>query len=117
MTTIQLLEFDRRVLLTSADDFNIDNFDQSVLATLETNIQTYLNQEAANALINNTYTITVDGTVVPQSKYQYGRDYFLGDTIELEGTVGGLQKALVTEYIRSQDNTGETAYPTLTGIT
>lgn len=58
----------------------------------------------------------VDGEIVPTGEFQYGIHYFMGDIIEIEGYSGIRQKARVTEYIRSQDATGKTAYPAVTII-
>lgn len=66
-----------------------------------------------NALANNNYTHVVDGEVVEQSQYQFGTHYLMGDIIELQGTSGALQKARITEYISSKDETGEKNYPTV----
>jgi hypothetical protein len=71
---------------------------------------------AYNYLLNYTFTKAVDGEFVPQSPYIFGIDYFLGDVIELQGASGLIQNARVTEYIRSQDSTGEKAYPTVAVI-
>lgn len=111
-------DFDRRVVMVDDTDFNIDNYDTefgdgSSIATIEALIATELDISAFNFLLNYTYTKTVDGEVVPQSPYKYGVDYFLGDVIELQGASGLIQNARVTEYIRSQDSTGEKSYPTV----
>jgi hypothetical protein len=67
-------------------------------------------------LIDNKYIKTVDGEIVPDSQFLYGFDYNLGDIIEVEGDSGTIQRSRITEYIRSHDNNGEKAYPTVTGI-
>jgi hypothetical protein len=75
-----------------------------------------MTQAGTDALANNNYTKLVDGEVVPQPQYKYGVNYKLGDLIELVGSDGGVQKAQVTEYIRSKDATGEKAYPTVSVV-
>lgn len=57
-----------------------------------------------------------DGEIV-ENVNQYLYQYGLGDIVELEGTDGSLQKARVTEYIRSQDAAGVRNYPTVELIT
>lgn len=101
--------FARRVLMVSVDDV-------SDTANDAASMQNVLDQRAKDALANNNYTKVVDGEVIPQSQFQYGRDYDLGDIIELNSGTGILQEARVTEYIRSQDNDGEKAYPTISVI-
>lgn len=73
-------------------------------------------QNARDALANHNYIHAVDGQTSPINEYQYGADYGLGDIIELEGITGSISKARVTEFIRSQDGTGEKQYPTISVI-
>jgi hypothetical protein len=76
-----------------------------------------LDQKAKDALANNNYVKLADGEVVPELTYTLGLDYGLGDIIELRNEDQTLsQKARITEIIRSQDDTGERAYPTLSVI-
>ena len=103
--------FDRRIIMVFADDITTDlvGGDKAVLVQL-------LTQRAKDALANNNYVKMVDGELVPQSQFQYGRDYGLGDIIELQGPSGLVQNARITEYIRAQDSTGEREYPTVSVI-
>lgn len=103
--------FKRRVLMVFADDLTTDKVGGSSLV-----LQEALNQRAKDALANNNYTKVVDGEVVPQNQYKYGKDYRLGDIVELQSLSGLASKARVTEYIRTQDATGERAYPTISVI-
>jgi hypothetical protein len=70
-------------------------------------------QNAKDALANHNYIRAIDGQSSPTSDYKFGVHYGLGDIIELEGLTGLISKARVTEYIRSQDKTGEKEYPTI----
>lgn len=99
--------FDRRVLMLFVDDISEEDVGGDLLQ-----LQVLLYQRALNALANNNYTKLVDGEVVPQSEYAYGVDYNLGDIVELEGSIA-VQKARITEYIRSQDESGIREYPTI----
>jgi hypothetical protein len=73
----------------------------------------FLEQNARDALANNNYIRAIDGETSPNSEYQYGVHYGLGDVIELQGLTGTIAKSRVTEYIRSQDANGERQYPTI----
>ena len=75
-----------------------------------------LNKIAANELIKNKSIKVVDGEIVPTSQFKYGVHYNLGDIIEVQGNSEIVQACRVTEYIRSQDEAGEKAYPTVTMI-
>jgi Siphovirus ReqiPepy6 Gp37-like protein len=80
-------------------------------------IARFREQNAKDALANNNYIRAVDGQISQANPYKFGKDYGLGDILELEGITGVVQKARVTEYIRAQDATGEREYPTLSVIT
>lgn len=54
----------------------------------------------------------VDGDIVRNNMYQYGRDYSLGDIVELQGTDGVISAIRVTEHIVSEESSGEKAYVT-----
>jgi hypothetical protein len=77
------------------------------------NYTSYLQSEANGALLDNSKASAIDGEVPLDSPFQYGRDYSLGDILEVQGKTGLVNFAQVTEFIRSQDKTGERSYPTL----
>lgn len=110
------IDFNRRVLLVLDSQLNMDAIPKTDMPTAVAAIKNVLDMSARDALANNTFTRVVDGEVVPQGEYKYGTHYQLGDVIELQSYSGNLQKARVTEYIRSQDATGERAYPTVSVI-
>jgi hypothetical protein len=99
--------FDRRVLIVDA----------SQQSSSYTNFTDFHNQTAKDAFANHNYIQAIDGQSSPISDYVYGVHYGLGDTIELEGLTGLISKARVTEFIRSQDKTGEKSYPTISVVT
>lgn len=103
--------FDLRAKLLFASDITTDQVGGSSATLLD-----ILNNRAHTELTNNTFIKTVDGEIVPDNQFQYGVHYNLGDIIEVEGNTGTIQKARVTEYIRSQDSGGEKAYPTVSAI-
>jgi Siphovirus ReqiPepy6 Gp37-like protein len=72
-----------------------------------------LNSQAKDALNASPFVKAVDGEIVPENQFQYGRDYNLGDIIEVQGNSDVVQSSRVTEYIRAQDEAGEKAYPTV----
>lgn len=104
------LSFDLRVEQVFEDD--IDAATMPNVATLNTVLQEKANVELSNRKIAK----LVDGEIVQTDEINYGVDYFLGDVVEVEGNTGILQKARITEYIRSKDSAGEKAYPTLSMI-
>jgi hypothetical protein len=44
--------------------------------------------------------------------YSYGSDFFIGDICQFESNNGIAAKVRITEYIRSEDDSGISAYPT-----
>lgn len=102
--------FGRRILVAQASDIEESEVTGGVT------LSALMNQKATDLLANNNYTKLVDGEVVPQPEYVYGENYNLGDLIELQGPDGSIQKAQITEYIRSKDATGERAYPTVSVV-
>jgi len=119
---------DRRVLVTSAEGEPVGHkvsykYGWNSQATYTGyvvdagDVTAFREQNARDALANNNYIKAIDGQTSPINEFKYGVDYGLGDVIELEGLSGNIAKARVTEYIRSQDKTGEREYPTISVVT
>jgi len=69
------------------------------------------------ALAEASETAIFDGNINPDlNPYKFNIDYALGDIVRLAGDYGLDEFARVTEYIRSEDATGQKAYPTLQTI-
>ena len=116
----------RRVIVTSAEgepvgrkvttDWRWGGYSQIVVVG-PTELAAFRDQHAKDVFANANYIRSIDGQTSPQNDYKFGVDYGLGDIIELEGLTGTISKARVTEYIRSQDKTGEREYPTISVVT
>ncbi len=111
LTGPQYIGFDLRAQLVFAEDITTD-----MVAGNPENLVSILNSRAHDELINNRYIKSVDGEIVPDNQFKYGVHYNMGDIIEVEGNTGTIQSARITEYIRSQDEAGEKAYPTVAMI-
>jgi hypothetical protein len=107
----EIWSFDVRAELVFCDDITTDSG-----ITTAANLTTVLNQRAQATLNAKSFKVFVDGEIVPGNAFVYGRDYGLGDIIEIQGNSGAVQLSKVTEYIRTQDSTGERSYPTLSAI-
>lgn len=103
--------FDLRALMVFSEDITTDMVGGSV-----DNMVNILNSRAHDALTTNHFIKAVDGEIVPENQFKYGIHYNLGDIIEIQGNSGAVQTARITEYIRSQDQGGEKAYPTVAMI-
>lgn len=100
--------FDLRAIMVFEEDLTTDTTGLGATGLLDA-----LYYRAAKALEVHKFAKIIDGEIVPTGQFQYGVDYNLGDIIEVQGYSGIVQTARVVEYIRSKDNTGEKAYPTL----
>jgi hypothetical protein len=100
--------FDLLTQIIFAEDITTDQVGGDAAKLLD-----ILNSRAKDTIANTEYVKVVDGEIVPTAQFKYGRDYNLGDLIEIQGNSGIINKARVTEYIRTQDETGERAYPTV----
>lgn len=101
--------FDMRAEMIFAEDITTDQVEGNAVVLLD-----ILNSRAKDALANAAMLQIVDGQVVPDVEFKYGTDYNLGDIVEVQGNSGVVSKARVTEYIRTQDESGKKSYPTLT---
>ncbi len=107
-TSAELIGFNRRTIMIFCEDVT----DEKVGGTIE-DLDNLLKAKAEEALANNNYIKVIDGEIIPHPDFVYGVHYGLGDLIELQGRSGEFQQVRVGEYIRSQDETGERAYPTV----
>jgi hypothetical protein len=121
--------FDRRVIVVNAEGSPTATTPRTVygisgamptswtqIVVGPSDVAAFREQNAKDAFANHNYIRAIDGESSPISDYVYGVHYGLGDTIELEGLTGTITKARVTEYIKSQDKTGEKAYPTISVV-
>lgn len=53
-----------------------------------------------------------NGSIDPFTMYIFGRDFFIGDIVEIEDGYGHHSKTRVTEIVRAIDETGFSTYPT-----
>lgn len=111
LTGEQYTGFDLRAKQIFAEDITTD-----MVGASSENLVDVLNSRALDELTNSSFVQAVDGEIVPDNQFQYGKHYNLGDLVEVEGNSGAVKVARVTEYIRSKDNSGEKAYPTVTVI-
>lgn len=110
--------FDLRAAMTLEGDIKIQNDINKTdprgdLAGMQKELRDVLNNRADKEMKQNPNIRSVDGEVAPTNLFQYGRDYELGDLIEVQGASGFADVSRVTEYIRSQDSSGENSYPTV----
>jgi Siphovirus ReqiPepy6 Gp37-like protein len=110
--------FDLRAEMTLEGDIKVANDINKTdprgdLAGMRAELRDILDNRAGKEMHQHPFVKSVDGEVAPTNLFQYGRDYELGDLIEVQGASGFSDVSRVTEYIRSQDSNGENAYPTV----
>lgn len=96
--------FERRILVVDASD---------ITSTNTTDVPSALIVRGQTALSTAQTSQILDGEVSQNSQYVYGRDYNLGDTVEMQNDDGVVSVMRVTEQIFAQDDKGERSYPTL----
>jgi hypothetical protein len=111
LTTPESTGFDLRAIEVFDEDISDEMVGSSTTKLLE-----LLNTRAMTELTLHPYIQSVDGEIVPESQFKFGVHFYMGDTIEVQGNSEIVSKARVTEYIRSQDDSGERAYPTVVMI-
>jgi hypothetical protein len=98
---------DRHVLLVSSSNSGTAGLDLDIA----------LQAEGQLALAQQRPIYAFDGQLPPTSNYIYGVDYNLGDKVEERNQDNMGNHMIVTEQIFASDETGETAYPTLSLLT
>lgn len=97
--------FERRVLVVDASD---------ITSTSVPDVPAALIRRGNDALSAARTYQGFDGEISQNSQYVYGRDYSLGDVVEMQNMDGVANQMRVTEQIFVQDSTGVRSYPTLT---
>lgn len=100
----ELTGFSRRVLTVNASDITDETED----------IPAALLQRGKEELAKHRTVHSLDGEISNFGMYLYGRDYSLGDIVEMRNEDGVTNNMRVTEQIFVQDQEGERSYPTLT---
>jgi hypothetical protein len=102
--------FKCRALQVFADD--IRGYD-SPTTEEKNDLLAMLANDAQKGLAKSILIQAVDGDISPTNMFIYGRDYSLGDFVEIEGVDGVTSVTQVTEHIISEEATGDTGYVTL----
>lgn len=101
--------WDRRELYVDARDIQSENGD-NVMDTATYNET--LKQRGEEKLLEHTKGTAFDGEISTVSGYIFGKDYYMGDIIQIENDYGITARARIVEYIRSVDSGAVNEYPT-----
>ena len=100
---------DRREIFTDASGVS-QTVEGGTLS--DTEYLSQLAQKGNEELSNNTETVSFEGEVDISATYTYDEDYFLGDVVQVGNEFGNEARCRITEFVRSQDETGNEYYPT-----
>ena len=104
----------RREIFTDANNVNRNIGSDDALS--EDQYQAHLRRAGIDTLIEHTVVTAFEGEVAPTSMYEYKKDYFIGDIVQIEDEYGHEGRAYISEYIMSCDEQGVSAYPTYVTI-
>ena len=72
----------------------------------------FLEERGLESLSENSATEFFEGTMDTHGTFVYGRDFFLGDTVQIQNEFGIAAASQVLEIVYTKDSTGETIIPT-----
>ena len=75
-----------------------------------------LRQRGKETLAETLKVVSFDGEVDPYSMFKFGKDYFVGDIVEVSDEYGHETKSMIVEVIISENEEGHTIYPTFSTI-
>lgn len=104
----------RREIFTDARDISSKTDDGEVLSD-----QDYLNllqQRGKENLSEYAVKEGFEGEVEASKMFIYGRDFFLGDCVQVQNEFGMSGTSLVSEIVFSQDKDGESVFPTFLSL-
>lgn len=105
---------ERREIFTDATSLSTDDGYGGKLSAVQ--YAAHMQKKGIDTLMANTDVTLLDGKVDPVRMYIYGKDYFIGDIVQLENEFGQEGTAYISEYIMSCEESGTSAYPTFTII-
>lgn len=106
-------EYDRRYMHVDASD--IDSTYSSPPADIPGEVS-WLNRlriRGEEALANHQLTNLMRAGIAPFPRFQFRKDYQLGDLVTVNGNYGTTSLLRVTEYVEIEDENGESGHPTL----
>lgn len=102
--------FDRRVISVNADDLETP---EGGVAPTPAQISSHLIRAGNEALNEHRSWTGFDGELNENTSFEYEKDYFLGDLVDMRNEDGAVNRMRVTEQIFVSDKEGDRSYPTL----
>lgn len=101
---------ERREIFTDATSLSTDDGYGGTLSPEA--YEAHLRQRGIDTLMENTYINALDGEIDPNGAFVYGRDFFVGDIVQLANEYSQEGQAYISEYVMTCDESGISAYPT-----
>lgn len=95
----------------------IDKEKEQALAVSEEDYYQQLEQAGYENLAETYVTESFEGEIDATRQYIYGRDFFIGDIVQIRNEYGLEAHSRITEVVRCHDLNGESLTPTFTAIT
>lgn len=105
---------DRFELFVDASNLSYENEDGRSME--DEDYQPLLRQRALEELKNHDIEQTFEGDADPNITFVYGKDFYLGDIVQLENEYGNSGASRVTEIVFSHNESGIQTVPTFIGI-
>jgi len=106
------IKYDRRMMLVDANDIDGHLSAPPTGGTLTTLLARMVTRGQQALKSQNRITIS-RADISNVTKYQYRRDFNVGDLITLDGNFGQMAVMRVVEYVEIEDENGESGHPTL----
>jgi len=101
---------DRRVMFVDASDID-QNFESAPIGTDKDDVLEHLRVRGEMLLAGQRQFMITRADISKKTKYEYRRDYGIGDIITVQSNYGDVTPMRVTEYTEIQDINGETGHP------
>jgi hypothetical protein len=106
------VKYNRKTMIVAADDID-GNLTAVPSGSQLTDIVNKMKTRGSQAIKNQNRITITRADVSDLSKYQYRKDFSVGDLVSLNANFGQIGVMRVTEYAEIQDETGESGHPTL----
>ena len=104
---------DRRELFTDARDISSDT-ESGVLSDTEYDKQ--LQSRGEQKLVDHAVITAFEGEVEATRLFTYGKDFFVGDVVQIVDEYGNEGTVYISEVVISNDNNGLAIYPTFQNV-
>ncbi len=109
--TANMTKWNRKIMIVNADDID-GNLSAPPSGAALNSIVTQMQTRGKQAIEKQNRLTLTRADISNISKYQYRKDFNIGDLISLDGNFGQIAVMRVTEYVEIQDENGQTGHPT-----